>query len=247
MTRIDAAPIRRELALGLVAQRAVETLANAADLEMALRMDPHPSLEADRQAIVHQQQDIAVGAGVLVQMREQIEEALATGDVAVERRDHALARPNAVGAPWRVEDDVVDRGADRVMRGADTLRRHAAGERGLVEQLDRLDDLDAQGVEVRLGADDPQPPREIEQRKPCRDERRHALAAEQPAVPGVGRRRRPPPRSATAAPIEGAAAFAGRRRTLAGVTRAETQDRCLRGTGTAWADDRRFGVELAGH
>ena len=55
VTHVSAAPLRRELTLGISTKGAIQTLADAAYFQMALGMHTHSALKSDRQAIIHQQ------------------------------------------------------------------------------------------------------------------------------------------------------------------------------------------------
>ena len=72
-------------------------------------------------------------AGVRLELVEQIEEALAAAHLLVEGRDQRARRPAAAAAPRRVQHHVVEAGAQRVMRGAELVDRHAAVARRLLE------------------------------------------------------------------------------------------------------------------
>jgi len=125
--------MRRQVALEFAApltQGAIDALAHAAVLGRAAAGDAQPALETERQADIHQLQDVGVLAGILMQLVQDFVEALAADHLVVEGADHAALRPRALAAPGRAENEIVDGGAEGVVRrphelaAADRWPRH---------------------------------------------------------------------------------------------------------------------------
>ena len=127
-------------------------------------MDAQATHEADRETIVHQQKEVAVRPGIALHPRENIEKAIAAGRVLVKCPHHAVARPNAIGAPRGGEDDVVDCRTENVVGDARAIRRRAAFRRLTLEALHFVDRRGAQRVKVRRGCDTAQAADQIEDR-----------------------------------------------------------------------------------
>ena len=92
----EPAPMRRQIALEIAApltQGPIDALADAAVLGRAAISDAQAALESERQADIHQLQDIGVVAGILVQVIENLVEAFTAHHLVVEGADHAPLRP----------------------------------------------------------------------------------------------------------------------------------------------------------
>ena len=184
----------------------VEVLAQPIEFAGSARRQPVPALEAEAEAEIHQLQHRQERAGVLPQLAEQIEEALAAAHLLVEGRDQRARRPGAAAAPGRVQHHVVEAGAQRVVRGAELIHRHAGIARRLLEGADLLDRALAQIAGIGLAVGVAQAAKELQQRRGGLDQRVEAEAdrfrafgRDRRGAAGGGDVRRTPRRAAAAA------------------------------------------------
>ena len=142
------------LVVGLAgAEEAEGVVAELGEGGAAAGEDAVPALEAQGKADVHELDHVAVTAHLALHLFEDVEEALAAGDLVVEEAGEALAGPGAVAAPGGAEDQVVDGGAQRVAGGAEGAGVHAGLEGLLLEGADGVHHGAAEAVGVRvLGA-----------------------------------------------------------------------------------------------
>src|SRR5262245_53335773 len=106
ISRVDAAPMRRDVALELATRAAdqpVEVLPQQQKLRGAARGDAILAFETKTDAVVEQLQQVDVDAGILLELRQQVEEPVAAPGFAEERADQAACRPHAAAAPGCVE------------------------------------------------------------------------------------------------------------------------------------------------
>ena len=143
---------------------------------------------------------------------EQVEEPLAAAHLLVEGRDQRARRPGALAAPGRVQHDVVEAGAKRIVRRAELLHRHAGCRappaRTRAPRAPRARaSSPGSGLRQRVA----QPRQQLEQRRGGRGERRGADASNSPAHPATAAatRRKRPPRPARSGTASGGTARAG--------------------------------------
>ena len=99
---VDAAPVRRQLALELaaaLADAAIQAVAQLGERRAAAPQDAIAALEAERGAQIHQLDHLGVAAGVLLHLLQDAEEAFAAGDLVVEAAGEALRHPGAASCP----------------------------------------------------------------------------------------------------------------------------------------------------
>ena len=89
----------------------------------AALIHPKPSLEPERQAHIHEFQQLDIVAGVLLEPCKQVVEAVAADCLAMERADHRLQSPARLATPGGVQHDIVQRRAERIARRLDRLGR----------------------------------------------------------------------------------------------------------------------------
>ena len=132
---VDAAPLRRQFALELaaaLADAAIQAVAQLGQRRTAAPHDAIPALEAERGAQIHQLDHLGMATGILLHLLQDAEEAFAAGDLVVEAAGEALRHPRAGAAPRRAEHQVVDRGTERVARGAQRCACRARSPRASV-------------------------------------------------------------------------------------------------------------------
>ena len=169
----------------------VEVLAQPIEFAGSARRQAIAPLEAEAEAEIHQLQHRQERAGVLPELAEQIEEALAAAHLLVEGRDQRARRPGAAAAPGRVQHHVVEAGAQRVVRRAELIQRDAGVARCLLEGADLLDRALAQIAGIRLAVGVAQAAKQLQQRRGGLDQRVEAEADASPRLrPGSARRPR---------------------------------------------------------
>ena len=148
---VDAAPLRRQLPLELaaaLADAAIEAVAQLGERRAAAPQDAIPPLEAERGAQIHQLDHLGMATGILLHLLQNAEEALAAGDLVVEAAGEAPRHPRAGTAPRRAEHQVVDRGTERVARGAQAVRVEPGRHGARLEFTHRLDHAAAELVRI---------------------------------------------------------------------------------------------------
>jgi hypothetical protein len=174
---VDTLPVRRQIVLEFAALATDDPGQPGPDLLVplgALGLDPQPALEAERKAHVEKFEQVDVAARILLQPRQQVEEPVPGHAFAVERGHHALLRPVRCPAPGRVQNDVVQRRADRVFRDLELLRVDAGLKGAGLERADLGHDRAAQGVRIGMLGTVADAPEQREQRRPAGMQRVHA-------------------------------------------------------------------------
>ena len=117
-------PVQRERTLVFAAhlvQDREQALLQRLELRAAVVDDAEASLEPERQAVVHELEEVRVLLGVLRELGQELEELLAAPRLVVERDEKAVARPHARTAPGRLRSGLVERRAHAVARAQDRL------------------------------------------------------------------------------------------------------------------------------
>jgi hypothetical protein len=150
---LHALPLARQVALELAALAAddvVQAVAQRVELLAAVLDDAVAPLEAERDAHVHQLQQVDVAARILHRLLEQLEELLAAEAFAVQRDQQALLHPLGAGAPGHVGHGLVDHRAQRVAADQHVLRRRTGGARALLELGDGAQQVFTQAGRVGM-------------------------------------------------------------------------------------------------
>src|SRR5262249_41841561 len=168
MRRVDAHPVRRQAALEIaaaVADGAVEILTQQSELGSAASHDAGFPLEAERDGEIEELEEVEIDRGVALQLLQEVEEAVAAPGLAIKGADHAALRPDAATTPGRIEDEIVDGGAERIAAGTDYLRREAGRGDAPLEGIDLGDDALAQRLDIAVHRAVLELHRELEQRR----------------------------------------------------------------------------------
>jgi len=161
----------RFVGLPLADDQRVGLFAQPVQFRRAPGRQPVAALEPQRHAQIEQLQDSQKAAGVLADLLKQVEEPIAAAHFLVERRDQRARIPDAGAAPGRVEHDVVEARAQRIMRRAQQLDRHTRRARVLLEGAHRLDRALAQLPRIGLGHGVAQARHQLQQRRRRSDQR----------------------------------------------------------------------------
>jgi hypothetical protein len=148
---LHALPLAGQVALVLAAlapDHAVQAVAHDVELLAAVLDDAVAPFEAERDAHVHQLQQVDVAARILHRLLEQLEELLAAEAFAVQRDQQALLHPLGAGAPGHVGHGLVDDGAQRVAADQHVLGGRAGGARAGLELGDGAQQVVAQAGRV---------------------------------------------------------------------------------------------------
>lgn len=138
-----SAPARRQFGVRLLhpAQGLEQVALDRLEIVGAAGRGAVDALEAQRQAGMHQLQQIVIDRRIRLGLVEHLEEADTADALAKEAREHAVLRPDMAVVAGDVLDDVVGAGGDDVFRGLRGLGRDAGGADLMLEGLDRFADL----------------------------------------------------------------------------------------------------------
>ncbi len=153
----------------------------ARGLNAVLPLQPHGHAQ------IHELEQIEIGRGLLQETVEDLEKLLAAPALIVKDVEQRLIRPDALAAPGRVQDGLVEQRAQGVARRDHGLRTLARRLRGRFEVLDLLRDLSEQPTGIGVVDRGAEARREPQQRRRGPRERIHVGGVR--ALQGAGRRR----------------------------------------------------------
>ena len=189
------APARRQFGIGLLhpAQGLEEFALDHLEIVGAAGRGAVNALEAQRQAGMHQFEQVVIDRRIGLGLVEHLEEAHAADALAEEAREHAVLRPDMPVVAGDVLDDVVGGRGDDVFRGLRGFVRDAGGADFMLEGLDRLADLAKELGEGRVGEVGAHPPEQEQERAGGAQQRvgvrREQLVAARQGLAAAGRRR----------------------------------------------------------